>query len=404
MALISRIQVHSFSYPAKNLVRNLDVGPRQGMIHYARGAQLRMKGFLVVIETEDGARGEFCPYMGGTEPALAETMKLAPSLIGRDPFERERLYQQLKVLSRAGEGAGIGPLDIALWDLCGKLQGQSVGRMLGGWKHRLPAYVSTWRGDRNGGLDSVGAFVDFASDVASRGIGGFKIHSWPEADAGEETDLVLALGRAVGGRIDLMHDPACVYRTFADGLTVGRACDEAGFKWIEDPFVDVGRSFAMHNRLKSMIRTPILLGERLRGLEAKANLIVSGATDMLRADPEMDLGITGMMKAAALAEAFGMDVEVANCSPAQRHCLSAMRNAHWYEICNVGPDCPNATPPIYACGYDDQLDSIASDGCVSVPNGPGLGVRYDHAYVDAHRIDLFEVTRETLGSLYATPQ
>src|SRR5690606_19623542 len=148
----------------------------------------------------------------------------------------------------------------------------------------------------------------------------------------------------VGGQIELMLDPACVYRSFEDCLKVGYACDEARFEWLEDPFVDVGRSFQAHRRLRESIRTPLLQGERLRGLELRAEMIVAGATDIMRADPEMDLGITGLLKVAHLAEAFGMDLEVANCSPAQRHCVGALRNASRYEICNVGPDCPNATP------------------------------------------------------------
>jgi L-alanine-DL-glutamate epimerase-like enolase superfamily enzyme len=145
-------------------------------------------------------------------------------------------------------------------------------------------------------------------------------------------------------------------------------------------------------------------GERIRGLEEKANLIQAEATDRLRADPEMDGGISGMLKIAALAEAFGMDLEIANCSPAQRHCFAALRNANYYEICNVGPDCPNATPPIYLCGYADQLEAIEADGCVAVPEGHGLGVRYDWDYIREHTLSTFELTNESLRTIILTPQ
>ena len=398
MSQISRVAIHAFAYEAQNLQRSATG------LGYAPGAKLPMKGYVVVIETGDGLRGEFSPYMGATDPAMAEARKLAPVLIGRDPFQREAINLQLKINSRAGDGAGVGPLDIALWDLCGKAYGRSVTELLGGFRTRLKTYVSTWRGGRDGGLDSAAAFIAFARDCADRGIRGYKVHSWPEGNADEEAALVRALGEQVGDRLELMHDPACVYRTFETGLAVGRACDEAGFLWIEDPFVDIGRSFHAHRQLRAMISTPLLQGERIRGLEAKAELLMHGGTDILRADPEMDLGITGLLKCAHLAEAFGVDLEIANCSPAQRHCVASVRNASRYEICNVGPDCPNATPPIYACGYQDQIDAIGEDGCVEVPEGPGLGVVYDWDYISAHELGVFEVTVDSLNEIRATPQ
>ena len=118
----------------------------------------------------------------------------------------------------------------------------------------------------------------------------------------------------------------------------------------------------------------------------------------------MDLGITGVMKCAHLAEAFGIDIEIANCSPAQRHCVASLRNTSRYEICNVGPDCPNATPPIYACGYEDQMSAIGEDGCVAVPEGPGLGVCYDWDYISDNELNVFEVTPDTLDQILVTPQ
>jgi len=62
--------------------------------------------------------------------------------------------------------------------------------------------------------------------------------------------------------------------------------------------------------------------------------------------------------------------------------MSAMRNSNYYEVALVGPDCPNMIPPVYTCGYSDQLDCIEQDGCVSVPTGPGLGVDYDWDFIE----------------------
>jgi L-alanine-DL-glutamate epimerase-like enolase superfamily enzyme len=94
------------------------------------------------------------------------------------------------------------------------------------------------------------------------------------------------------------------------------------------------------------------------------------------------------MKLAHLAEAFGIDVEIHACGPAHRHCMAATRNSNFYEIALVGPEAPNAVPPVYLCGYSDALDSVGKDGCVPVPAaGPGLGVIYDWDYIRKHTTD-----------------
>ena len=137
-----------------------------------------------------------------------------------------------------------------------------------------------------------------------------------------------------------------------------------------------------------MLKTPILQTEHIRGVEPKADFLIAGGTDFLRSDPEYDMGITGAMKIAHLGEAFGVDVEVHACGPAHRHVMAAMRNSNYYEVALVGPDCPNAVPPVYICGYSDQLDCVGADGCVPVPDGPGLGVVYDWAFIEKNRTGL----------------
>jgi L-alanine-DL-glutamate epimerase-like enolase superfamily enzyme len=139
-----------------------------------------------------------------------------------------------------------------------------------------------------------------------------------------------------------------------------------------------------HNKLRGMIKTPLLITEHVRALEAKCDFLRAGGTDFLRADPEYDMGITGAIKTARMAEAFGVDVEVHACGPAHRQLLGAIRNTNYYELAEVGPKLKNVIPPCYADGYKDELDSIDKDGMISIPNGPGLGVTYDWDWLNAH--------------------
>jgi L-alanine-DL-glutamate epimerase-like enolase superfamily enzyme len=117
-------------------------------------------------------------------------------------------------------------------------------------------------------------------------------------------------------------------------------------------------------------------------LEPHTDFIANEATDFVRADPEYDAGITGAMKVAHVAEGFGLDVEFHAPGPAQRHCIAATRNANYYELALVHPECQNTQPPVYQDDYSDLLDTVDADGTVPVPDGPGLGVEYDWEYIE----------------------
>ena len=387
MGIITRVEIHEFEFDARNL-GTLTGANAIGSIGYVKGAVTRMAKYAVVIQTADGCRGEYVTHWLGAGSALAQSKILAPKLIGRNAFEREAIYDDLKRELRQFDHMGHGPLDIALWDWAGKQLNCSVGALLGAYRKTIPAYASTYHGDRNGGLDSKEAFVEFAEQCIDLGYTAFKVHGWNDGNAKEEAENVLHVAEKTGDRLTLMLDPACELRTFADALYVGRACDEGGYFWYEDPFRDSGVSAFSHRKLREMISTPLLQTEHVRGVEPKADFLLAGGTDFLRADPEYDLGITGAMKIAHLGEALGVDVEVHACGPAHRHVISAMRNTNFYEVALVGPDCPNAVPPVYACDYSDQLDCIDREGAVPVPQGIGLGVTYDWAFIDTNRTDL----------------
>lgn len=118
-----------------------------------------------------------------------------------------------------------------------------------------------------------------------------------------------------------------------------------------------------------------------------ANVVLLDGTDFVRADPDLDIGITGTMKIAHFAEAMGLDVELHGNGPAHRHCMASIRNTNFYELAMVGPSRGQAVNSIYASDYSDTLDSVGADGCFAVPEGPGLGVEYDWDFVRKNLID-----------------
>ena len=148
------------------------------------------------------------------------------------------------------------------------------------------------------------------------GYPAFKIHGWGNGPIEREVQTVLATRKAVGDAMDLMIDPACEYNTWGETVRVGLACDEARYFWLEDPYKDGGVSAFGHRKLRQVIKTPILIGEHIRGHELHVDNIVADGTDFVRADADYDCGITGLMKIAHSAEGFGLDVEIHAPGPA----------------------------------------------------------------------------------------
>ena len=110
----------------------------------------------------------------------------------------------------------------------------------------------------------------------------------------------------------------------------------------------------------------------------------------MRVGPVYDCGITGTLNMAHIAEGFGVDAEVHTAGPAQRHLMAALRNSNYYEMALVHPKLPYARNAIYASEYHDGLDAIDAEGCVPVPEGPGLGVTYNWERIERNRTGLVE--------------
>ena len=350
---------------------------------YEPGRQGRWTSYALRIRTDMGITGEF--VAGGAAEA-GELSLYAHYLLGKNALEREKIYNDVKRALRKYDRMSMGWVDIALWDLAGKYYDAPIYELLGGYRKKLPCYASTYHGDTQpDGLSTPEAFADFAEECLAMGYPAFKIHGWGNAPIAQEVATVLAVGKRVGGRMDLMIDPACEYNTFADALKVGRACDEAGFLWLEDPFKDGGVSQYAHRKLRQMIRTPLLQCEHVRGIEPKADFLIAEATDFLRVDPVYDCGITGAMKIAHIAEGFGVDAEVHAPGPAQRHLMAALRNSNYYEMGLVHPKIRTDGDSVYASDYHDGLTAIDENGCVAVPEGPGLGVTYNWDLIERNR-------------------
>jgi L-alanine-DL-glutamate epimerase-like enolase superfamily enzyme len=347
---------------------------------YEKGSVFKMRPSILRVHTSTGIIGE----APGHAPLAGNVVRY---LLGKNPFEREKIYNDLKRGLRHTDRTAISAVDVALWDFAGKTFDVPIYRLLGGYKTSLPAYASTYHGDENGGLSTPEAFADFAEHCYSLGYRAFKIHGWGNAPIAREVANVHEVGKRVGDKMDLMIDPACEYETWGEALRVGRACDAQNFFWLEDPYKDGGVSIFAHRKLRELLKTPILQTEHIFGLEQHVDFIAHGGTDYVRAGAYEDGGITGLMKVAHAAEGFGLDVELHGGGLAHRHCMAAIRNTNYYELGLVHPLVKQTKPPIYSPEFTDELENIDANGHVAVPQGPGLGVEMDWAYIKGHQVD-----------------
>jgi L-alanine-DL-glutamate epimerase-like enolase superfamily enzyme len=363
---ITEIEIESFTWDVKGLTHGR-------AFHYDPDSTLTRRASGIKIYADNGVVGEYAGW-GVSPDAVAGA---AERYLGQNPLDRERAYQSMK-----GSPA-VAVYDIALWDLAGKMTGLPIHALIGTYRTAVPAYASTIDGAVRGPLSTPESYADFAEQCLDMGYRGFKIHpmAWP--DVRTHIDAVLAIGQRVGGKMDMMLDSYCLYETFADALKVGRACDEAEFFWYEDPYSDGGITPFSHARLRELIKTPLLQGEKVKTIEQRMDLILQKATDFVRGDVRTH-GLTGTLKLAHAAESVGIDIEPHTAGPEQLHFMAAVKNANYYEVVWVHPNVPDFNPPIYKNMNVTRLDCIDEEGMVQVPDGPGLGVEYDWDYISNH--------------------
>ncbi|MDP7089835.1 MAG: enolase C-terminal domain-like protein [Dehalococcoidia bacterium] len=377
--IVTAIEVHEFTFD----VRNMAPQGRGVLPQYVKGEKSQRTNIALRVHTDQGITGE---YVNSRVIDAAAIRLIADLVIERDALEREKIYADTKWATQQIGRLGVGLIDIVLWDIAGKYHNAPIYQLLGGHRRRLPTYASTWNGDdTQGGLSSPEAYADFAERCLDVGYPAYKIHPWRHGPVQRDIETALAVAERVGGKMELMWDAACKYETLADAIKVGHALDEAGYYWYEDPYKDTGMSAFGHKKLRQLVKTPLLMTEFLRMLEPHVDFAIAEGTDFLRADPDFDGGITGAMKIAHAAEGLGLDVEIHASNVSRRHTMAAIRNSNYYEMALLHPDAGPHDAQVVLNGYGDGLEAIGPDGCVPVPEAPGLGVEYDWDYITKNR-------------------
>jgi len=351
--------------------------PRQFGRHTGRMAGGRSELGLVTISTDDGVEGHSflgSSSRGASYDAASLIRFLKPLLIGQNPFDREGLYQQMWARSRNTTLRCIGAVDVALWDLAGKVAGLPIHRMLGSFRESIAAYASSEV------LPSKEAYAEEAVRIREAGFHAYKIH--PPAVWQQDIEICRHVRKAVGQSYRLMLDSTWSYN-YVEALRVGRALEELDYYWYEDP-LDAD-DITNYVKLRQKLDIPILATEYTPGgLQAFAPWITLQATDFLRGDVAVKGGITALVKIAHLAEAFHMNLEVHHGgnslnNVANLHVILAIPNTEYFEVL-----LPDATQKY---GLVQDI-TVARDGTVKPPDGVGLGANIDSDLIARKKIEI----------------
>ncbi len=329
---------------------------------------------LVDLETEEGivGRSYLEPYTVKTLRYLVPALHdLGVMLKGRRvvPFElydlaRKSLhfvgYQGMSMIAVSG-------VDMAAWDALAKAADAPLCVLLGGSVGPVKAYNSNglWLGDP-------AAVAEEAIELREEGgFGGLKLRLGRERPA-DDVATIAAVRKSVGDSMQLMVD-------FNQGLHLGEALprchmiDDLGLAWIEEPIVyDDLDGYA---RLADELRTPIQIGENFYGPRDLHRALQMRACDYVMPDFMRIGGVTGWMRAAAIAGAAGVPISTHLYPEVAAQVMRVTETAHWLE-------------------WQDWADPILQqpyaikDGLLQIPDRAGIGLEWDERAVAAYRVDL----------------
>lgn len=327
---------------------------------------------LVRVRTVDGLEGIGEAY-GLPEPRITATIVsqiLAPLLIGRDAGASEALWELMyDAQSGAGRTGGfyleaMSGVDLALWDLRGKAANLPVHRLLGGpVRDSVPVYASPIPF-----LPTVEESVQRALSFLDDGFHAVKL----KLGRGEDTDLAHATGvvEALSGRAKLLVDLNCAYDV-KTAIRLGHALEELGVRWFEEPLpTDDVAGLA---EVRAAVRIPVVTGESEFTRYGYRNFLLQRAVDVVMPNVARAGGLTEVRRIAAMCGAFHVDVAPhgvgsAIVVAAALQLAAATPNVRIYEYNRL----PNPLRDELSLEKPELVD-----GCLKIPEGPGLGVTLD---------------------------
>ena len=339
---------------------------------------------LVFVTLDDGLTGVGSAY---SHPELIRIIvedHLGPFLVGEDPRQIDALWERMYSLTRwyGRKGAALsalGAIDVALWDISGKLNGKPVYRLLGGTAAEVDAYASglLWQDD-----------FSLLEEEASRHLrDGFRLMKMRLGRNREyDREAVERVCKVLGPRGRVAVDGTHRYSQ-AEAEKLAGFLAEHDVAWFEEPFPP--EDLDAYATLRAHVDIPIAAGENEFGVQGFRELVRVGAVDIAQPDASRTGGISECVGIGRLTEANGVEIVTHTWSDAvaliaNAHVVSALPNGVAVEVDRTG--CP-LMDGLLAGGLPLQ------DGKVSLGERPGLGIELDPEMVAQLQATEAESTR-----------
>ena len=330
---------------------------------------------LLLLRTDEGVEGIGFTFLGaGLSRALKVAVEdMAEMCVGRDPLDPAPLLERIGALAGGSGPAGIftlalAALDIALWDIRGKVAEQPLWRLLGAKGTPVPTYASGAM-MRDFDLDVVLTACRRLVDAGHRQVK-MQLALPGEHNREREVERIRRIREALGEDIELMCDINQRW-SVRQAIEMGQAIADFGLCWLEDPIA--------HDDLRgqaSVIREqpiPVATGEYIYRLSGFEQLLSAAPPDFVMIDPFRAGGITPWLSIAELAHAHDKPV-VSHLAPeVQLHLIAAIPNGRTVEYMPWSIAMFKEVP-------------WPKDGYLHLGEAPGLGLEIDMAAVNRYRV------------------
>ncbi len=352
---------------------------------------------MVEIVADDGAVGWGECYGPAEVVQAAVTSFYAPRLVGRDPLATDVLWHEMwrQSLDFARGGvmtAAVSGLDIALWDLKGAALRKSLSELLGGsYRETIPCYATGMYFDERDQSELIPALVKEAVGYREQGFAAVKIKvgKSPAFDK-----ALIAAMRSALPDYPIMADANHAY-DLPDALSVGRALDEHGFGWFEEPLSpEYPEQFA---QLGAKLATPLAAGECEQLRYGFQRLLAPGGVQVAQPDLAYCGGISEAVRIRTIASAHGVNLTphvwgtMLNLAAATHFIASSYHEPGRAEAGCSLLECDRTPNPLR-----DEMFSLpvqVDRSGAHVPTGPGLGVEVDRGAMARMRVSTTEIKR-----------
>ncbi|HEV8142082.1 MAG TPA: enolase C-terminal domain-like protein [Methylomirabilota bacterium] len=345
------------------------VAPLEPPIRTASGHVTQAPILLIDLTADEGVVGRayLFGYHAFTLGPLRELVIALGDSIKGDvvaPVDLDKKLRARMALfgTRGLQGMAVAGLDMAAWDALAVAAGVPLVALLGGQPRPIAAYNSL-------GMIPPAEAADAASKTVAAGFKALKIKiGWPTL--AEDLAVVRAARKALGDDIALMVD-FNQSLTQPEAIRRGRVLDGEGIAWIEEPVrADDFRGAAA---VAAQVRTPIQIGENFNGPYEMELALSLGASDLVMPDPQQIGGVTGWLRAAALAQMAGLPCSSHIFIEVSAHLLAVTPTCHYIEYLDVAA-------PVLA----EPLRPV--DGMIEARARPGIGLVWNEDAVQRYRV------------------